>query len=122
MKITIFEGTPEEYAATFSQISTETRFSATQGRIEEPRGSVYPMEKKSPQERVKRKWHRCIAETADGCLKKYNSVKDAFRWYVNASNQNREYRTYVMFYAALKKGPVAFADTTITMLSEGGVA
>lgn len=116
MKITIFEGTPEEYAATFSQKSTETRFSAILSGVNHPDTSLHPSNSKP---RQKRKWHRCIAETADGCLKRYNSVKDAFRWYVGASNHNRIYRTYVMFYAALKKGPVTFADTTITLLAEG---
>lgn len=104
MKVIIFEGTPEEYTAVFGK------------NMGTPQAAAPLAEGKKG---VKRKWRPCIVETADGGIKKYKSAKHAFRWYQQASGDDREHWTYTTFYAALKKGPVTFADASVSLLAGG---
>jgi hypothetical protein len=118
MKVIIFEGSAEDFKTMFPQISTETVFSATLSANGTPDGSLHPSDKTPPQNAPKRggkPWRSVTAEADNGSIKNFRSILKAYRWYCNAGNTGRAYRTYDMFRAALMKTPLRFADTTLSI-------
>lgn len=103
MKIIIFEGTPEEYAATFSGADIDAPV-------------ICDLQQRK---RGGKPWVSVIAELDDGGVKKYRSVAAAYEWYKRASNHNRTYRNYAAFRNALKTTSIRFADVIMSVSQTG---